>query len=373
MPNYIPATVNNPPQESRHIPDLLAPGSPLDSLSPDYRQEAVRWVQFHSGNPRIPGIHVDFTNDSIKRYLEFRARSSKCISQILCKIKKMGQVCGFILHTSKYQQPSLQYQVIQDAKRQVRKQRRNAGLDGEKNEALATGNFAIAMLLQAFRIRTKEDFARLHPTHQEFLAIYVISHVGCVRFGLFHFTTPQRSALLYSRLEAALMMKAKWRKTGKSNREYTLRIPCTPEDSHPGKYLVITDIGPVYISAGTIVTWYLHVSGLYNAPGSSLLFPIMAHLPNRRRHYTRWLRYVFTHALPPGSTIPKRIRPHSARAGWATDRARQNTPHMTLRAEGRWSDHRAMMQYVRECLRDLCTSNIARPIPHTDHHLSVPY
>ena len=103
MPNYIPATVHNPPQESPHIPDLLAPGSPLDSLSPDYRQEAVRWVQFHSGNALIPGIHVDFTNDAIRKYLEYRAKSSKCISQILCKIKKMGQVCGFILHTSKYQ------------------------------------------------------------------------------------------------------------------------------------------------------------------------------------------------------------------------------------------------------------------------------
>ena len=91
----------------------------------------------------------------------------------------------------------------------------------------------------------------------------------------------------------------------------------------------------------------------------------MAHLPNRRRHFTRWLRYVFAHTLPPGSSIPGRIRPHSARAGWATDSARQNTPLMTLRAEGRWSDHRAMMQYVRECLRDLCTSNIARAIPHS--------
>ena len=89
-------------------PANVAPGSPLDSLSPSYRQEAVRWVQFHAECSVIPGIHVPFTSGGLKHYLEFRARSSKCISQILCKLKKMGQVCGFVLCTSKYQQPYLQ-------------------------------------------------------------------------------------------------------------------------------------------------------------------------------------------------------------------------------------------------------------------------
>ena len=88
-------------------------------------------MQFHANCAVIPGIHVDFTDNGLKRYLDYRSRTSKCIAQILSKIKKMGQVCGFVLCTSKYQQPSLQYQVIQDHKRHLLKSRRDAGLDGQ--------------------------------------------------------------------------------------------------------------------------------------------------------------------------------------------------------------------------------------------------
>ena len=372
LPGYIPASVNEPPQASKHVPDLLAPGSPLDQLTPDYRQEAVRWVQFHADCEIIPGIHAGFSNTGLKRYLEFRSRTSKCISQILSKIKKMGQVCGFILCTSKYQQPSLQYQVLQDYKRTIHKKRRDAGLDSGRNEAIATGNFAISMLLQGFGVYDRESFFNLHPTHAELLTIHISQHVGCIRFGLFNYTTPKREDLNFSRMDLAHMLSSIWRKTHKSNRPYTIKIRCVTEDDYPGKYTVIKPDGTkIKISAGTIMNWYLQLTGLINGEGAEPLFPILAQVRDRRRFYSKWLQYVYSCVLPAGSTIPSRIRPHSARAGWATDRARQGTPTATLLAEGRWSDIRAMMLYVRECVRDQCTSDTARPIPHKDH--DVPF
>ena len=95
------------------VADILGPGSPLEALSPSYRQEAVRWVQFHAECEAIPGIHVPFNTCGLQRYLSHRARTTKCLPFIKCALKKMGMLCNHELHTTQYQQPSLQYQQIQ--------------------------------------------------------------------------------------------------------------------------------------------------------------------------------------------------------------------------------------------------------------------
>ena len=90
---------------------------------------------------------------------------------------------------------------------------------------------------------------------------------------------------------------------------------------------------------------------------------MLARKADRRSVYQRWLRFVYTNILPEGSTLPARIRPHSARAGWATDRSRQEVPTHTILAEGRWTDERAMRKYIRTNVRDLSTSSRHRIMP----------
>lgn len=378
-PTHRPAPAPDPPQASSSVADLLAPGSPLDQLSADYRQEAVRWVQFHSALDQIPGIHTDFTTSGLKHYLTHRSSTTRAIAGITSKLKKMGEKCGFVLCNSKFQQPSLQYQLLTSHRLDIAKQRRAAGLEAATNEAIAAGEFAYGIVLSAFATVSIQRFAQLHPYHQMFLAIHAIQHAGCLRFGLFNYSDPTRGDLTYAAHDRAHVLTSTWRKTKKSNRPYGIRIPCHPDRDNPAMYTVQGHRGPVHISAGNILSWYLRSSGLADAPDDALLFPLLHRIRDRRAAYDTWLKTVYSAALPAGSSIPRRIRPHSPRAGWVTDRVRQGTPTTTLKAEGRWSDHRAMMKYARTSVRDLCTSRAHRPLnpafkqhwpppPPTSHH-----
>ena len=345
------------------IEDPLAPGAPLDSLSADYRAEAVRWMQFHAGSTKVPGIHAPFEDADMKEYLQYRAMTNRNVTGILCKLKKMGEACGFVLCTSRNQQPSLQYQRLQTVKADLKKTRRLAGLDSATNEALATGNFSENMLLSSFDVRSARRFGNIHPQQREFIVIDVMKHTGCMRFGLFRDTDPLREDLIYIAQDDAYALRTTWRKTNKSNRPYTIKFPCRPPANSPARYVLPGARGNTYVSAGKIIAWYLQVTGLEHKRGDHLLFPHLALIMDRRNAYTRWLRKVYTAILPPGSTIPSRIRPHSGRAGWATDRARQNTNKHTIMMEGRWNDPRAMSKYIRTSLRDLLTSSRHRMIP----------
>ena len=86
--------------------DILGPGSPLDALSPSYRQKAVRWVQYHAKCDAIPDIHVPFSTRCVQQYLSHRTHTTKCLPFIKCVLKKMGMICNQELHTTQYQQPS---------------------------------------------------------------------------------------------------------------------------------------------------------------------------------------------------------------------------------------------------------------------------
>ena len=93
---------------------------------------------------------------------------------------------------------------------------------------------------------------------------------------------------------------------------------------------------------------------------------------DKRLEYQHWLQRIFTEALPAGSPIPQLIRPHSPRAGWASDRARQETPTHTLLAEGDWNSVRVMATYIRTNVRDLSASADFRIIATTTHNNNHP-
>ena len=320
-------------------------------------------MQFHSDYVRIPGIHAEFSTAGLERFLTHRSATNKNLAVILSKIKKMGEACGFVLCTSKYQQPSLQYQQIASMKARLKKARRLAGRDAVTNEALATGNFAVTLLLSAFDVRSKRRFEKIHPTHRELIVINAMKHTGCIRYGLFRFTDILKEQLVFSAHLRAQVLRATWRKMHKSNRPYSITFPMRPPANSPARYALPGARGPTYITAGKLISWYLDITGLKDAPGHSLLFPCLALIPNRRAYYANWLKSVYKALLPPECNLYLRIRPHSNRAGWATDRARDNTNPHTILMEGRWSDIRAMTKYIRTSLRDLLTSSLHRPIP----------
>ena len=360
---YTPHPHPQPPQDFTPTPDPFAPGSALDRLSSDYRAEAVRWAQFHSGETLVPGIHKPFSTPDLERYLTARSTTNKDISGILCKLKKMGGKCGFVLCTSRFQQPSLQYQQIQDIKADLNKARLAEGRDSETNEALATGNFAVTLVLSGFDTRSLRRFGILHPLHKECTAIHVMLHGACLRFGIFRYTDILREDLTFASQDNAYRLRTTWRKNNKSNRPYFVKFPCKPPAGNPSRYALPGERGPTYVTAGKIITWYLQSTNLMNAPGRSLLFPFLSQATDRRKKFALWLRSVYSIILPPFSDIPRRIRPHSSRAGWATDRARQNINPHTIKLEGRWRDPQAMTKYIRTSVRDLVTSARHRQIP----------
>lgn len=179
----VPARNKFTPTTPARVPvprDILGPDSPLDQLSTAYRQEAVRWVQFHADCEAIPGIHVPFNTRGVESYLSHRAQTTKCLPFIKCALKKMGMVCNYSLHTSKYQQPSIQYQQIQDHCNELRKTRRGAGLDGVINEAMAYGSFSLSRVYASFDIRSYRRFRRCHRVHRMYMCISAKLHSGCV-------------------------------------------------------------------------------------------------------------------------------------------------------------------------------------------------
>ena len=207
----------NPPQAAMPVEDPLVPGSPLDELSPEYRAEAVRWVQFHADYPRIPGIHEGFSELTLEHYLRYRSETCRDLSVICSKLKMMGEKCGFVLCTSKFQQPSLQYQRLRSSKMKINKERRDAGRDSGTNEALGAGNLATTMLLSAFDIHSARRAGFLHPLVRELLTIQVMLHGGCCRFGIFIYTDILREQLEFSSIDNCHLLRTTWRKTKKSN------------------------------------------------------------------------------------------------------------------------------------------------------------
>lgn len=149
-----------------------------------------------------------------------------------------------------------------------------------------------------------------------------------------------------------------WRKTGKSNRPYTIRFPKRPPPNHPARYVLPGRNGPSYITAGDIIEWYLRSEA--EIGDSDYLYPLLIDVPNRRASYCTWLREVTRAAIPEAEPFIKLIRPHGLRAGWATDRSRQDVPAHTLAAEGRWNDKRAMLKYIRTSLKDVCKTGTFR-------------
>lgn len=179
------------------------------------------------------------------------------------------------------------------------------------------------------------------------------------------FTNLVRGDLSFASRDNAYVLTTTWRKTSKSNRPYNIRILCKPESGNPSRYALPGARGPTYVTAGKVVSWYLQSTGLMNAPGNTPLFPYLSSCADRRGKYAHWLRTMYGMILPLGSAIPHRIRPHSPRAGWASDRARQNINPHTIKLEGRWKDPQAMTKYIRTSVRDLSLSSRFRQVPNS--------
>ena len=160
----------------------------------------------------IPGIHVPFDTDDMIAFLTQRSLTTKSLDQILTKLKKLGEVCGHELHNCRFQQPSLQYQRLRTAVANLRLTLKRAGLDRVSNQAIAVGNFAISLLLSVFQIFDIDGFSVLEALHREFLTILVIQHLGCIRFGLFRYTTVKRGDLSFHTQDSAYALRSVWKK-----------------------------------------------------------------------------------------------------------------------------------------------------------------
>ena len=169
-----------------------------------------------------------------------------------------------------------------------------------------------------------------------------------MRFGVFRYLRITRDQLSFVHHDRSWALKHTWAKYLTSSRTTTVRFPCEPISSSPANYHVpnYPRGGVQEISAGRVVLWYVRSMGP-DYPSDNDLFPLLESFTDKRMEYQRWLQDTLSAALPHGSAIPTLIRPHSPRAGWVTDRARQETPTHTLMAEGNWGSVRAMSTYIR--------------------------
>lgn len=349
-----------PPTSRERIPhDVLGPDSPLDRLCKSYRDEAVRWVQFHAQCDAIPGIHIPFTTRGVERYLSHRARSTKCLPFIKCALKAMGMVCNQELHTNAHQQPSLQYQQIQFHCAELLKARRMAGMDSVVNEALGFNNFALSRIYAAFDMRSYRRFRRCHRVHRMYACVSAMQYTGAIRFGLFAESDIMTEDISFRSMDDTYLLTTIWRKTRKSNRPYTIRFPQKPPPNHQARFVLPGRNGPTYITVGDIIEWYLRSEA--ELGNNACMFPLLIDIEDRRANYMTWLRDVTRQAIPESAPFVHLIRPHGLRAGWATDRSRANIPAHVLAAEGRWKNVDAMLKYIRTTLEDLCSTGEYRP------------
>jgi hypothetical protein len=330
-------------------------------VSPGYLSEINFWIKWHYSR-NVPGIHRPFDTADIQDYLRYRSSKTKGFAGILSALKQMGMHSGYTLHSSKYQQPSTQFQLLQDTIRKLKKQRRDAGLDNGINQAIGAGRFGIALLLSAFACYSFKKFLRLNQRQRENIVTLCMTYSGCMRFGLFHHAVPMQFHITFVAHTNAYRLEATWRKTHKSNRPYAITFPLQNTPDSPG-FIVQHPSGPTVVTTGTIIHWYIRAAQIQPPPNNVSFLPMLSATTNRRRMFSTWLKAMFTLVLPHGSTIPTRIRPHSGRAGWVSDRVRAQVPAETIMSEGRWASRAAMQSYIRTLIRDLCRSNNFRYIP----------
>ena len=199
------------------------------------------------------------------------------------------------------------------------------------------------MMLSAFACYSFKKFRRLNPRHRENIVILCMTYSGCMRFGLFHHAVPRRFQVTFVAHTNAYRLEATWRKTHKSNRPYAINVPLDSSPDSPG-FIVQHPSGPTVVTTGMLIHWLIRAAPDQQSHDSSF-FPTLSTTPNRRLMFSSWLKAMFTMTLPHGSTIPARIRPHSGRAGWVSDRVRSQVPAETIMSEGRWASRAAMQSY----------------------------
>ena len=174
---------------------------------------------------------MDFDTAGMQDYLEFRAETRKGLAGVLSALKQMGMLSGFSLHSSKFQQPSTQYQQLQHTIRKLEAKRMDEGLDAGVNQAVGVGRWGGGLLMSAFSCYSYKKFKKLGKIHQECLAIFSIMYRGGGgRFGLFQYTVPHHLHLTYAAHIHAFRLEATWRKTHKSNTPYTITVPLDPTE-----------------------------------------------------------------------------------------------------------------------------------------------
>ena len=274
----------------------------------------------------------------------------------------MGQHYGYVLCNAKPQQPSLQYLQIREAQRRIHKERVTSEQDKHRNTALAIGKFGIGILLASFDCHNQRLFSKLPLTDAMYIAITTILHTGGARHGQFVYHTPSTNDMVWTSTESAYRLKSTWRKTNKTSRPYFLTFPKTPRFEAfvyevPRDYGVATD--STKVTACDIISWYLRrpdVRHLHRTPRAKL-FPLP--YTNRRQLYQTWLQQAFAYAIPTTNGMHRLIRPHSMRAGCATDLRAEGIPDTIIMKLGRWQFmfDKAMHKYDRTNLRTMLTSD----------------
>ena len=330
------------PSVHRH-PDHRRPKS--------YITEADRYIQFFAPRGAVPGVHRPFDHPALEEYLFFRGRTTKKLWGILSKLKWLGMVYGHVLPTESSQQPSLLFQRIKDSIRRITLWiKASRGLAVVR--ALALDNTAAVVVVSHFMCYNRRAMSALPWRDIVYITQSVMAHSGCLRHGHFSAHDVKRNNLSRPPMAQGWRLESHWAKYDDITEVFFYDMP----QASPGRYHLLRPqrAPPVTVTASLIITWYTTIRDR-RFPDNQLLFPGMPNMSTRKTAYTRWLRAVFSAALPAfPSKFLRIVRPHGWRAGWVCDRRKQGTPDEVTMREGRWSSKVAMGLYDRTAFSVVC-------------------
>lgn len=324
-----------------------------------YKQEWELYVKFckRKGYKRVPGRDCRWSIETVRPYLQWRARTNnaRSIWQIKSKLKHCGLCHDYLLPTARGEAPAklrLQLAMIsKEINKREQDLKKKAGMPTGPKRSLALGKVAVGMLFSAYGATTRKGFRSLPREVKHYLAMCVCMHTGCMRFQLIR-ELFKKGKFRWSQAGRQYMIASDWDKMKRRTGHYTVKFAMEPKFAAM-KYAVYGTKGEVVrtFTAARVLRWHIAEVGTHEA--KNLFAPDFGEAPSSRK-FKAWLRSSFRALLTGESrmveAMVEAITPHSFRAGLASDLEREDVPRSTTKKLGRWSSTRAMEQYMRDGL-----------------------